>query len=42
MKASKKSYMLNNRYSRGKKNYVYIYMMKCIQERDKGRQDKGN
>ena len=36
MKASKKSYVLNNRYNRGakkKKNiYIYIYILKCIQE----------
>ena len=34
MKASKKSYVLNNRYNRGakKKIYIYIYILKCIQE----------
>ena len=32
MKASKKSYVLNNRYNRGAKIYIYIYILKCIQE----------
>ena len=37
MKASKKSYVLNNRYNRGAKKkkkyiYIYIYILKCIKE----------